>query len=291
MSFPLTGDARRHKLPPHWKAGDAAMAGETVNFEQAAKPAESQGGESKYERSTIEFPYGDLGDAIDVANAIHGRYGVEAETDQVAAELKQSPSSGAFRLKTAAARMFGLTENERGKMTLTALGREILDPQKMRRSKADAFLTVPLYKAIYDQFRGTPLPPAPALERIMTQLGVASKQASRARQAFERSADQAGYFEAGRDRLVRPGNLGEQDAPLKDAEKKNSSGGGGGGLDLDPLLMALLRKIPASGDWPKESRLRWFRTFAMNVSQVYDDDKSPVEFEIKIRGDDGSKQE
>jgi hypothetical protein len=31
--------------------------------------------------------------------------------------------------------------------------------------------------------------------------------------------------------------------------------------------------------------LRWFRTFAMNVSQVYDDDASPVELEIKIKPD------
>ena len=27
-------------------------------------------------------------------------------------------------------------------------------------------------------------------------------------------------------------------------------------------------------------RVRWFRTFAMNVSQIYDDDNDPVELKI-----------
>jgi len=51
--------------------------------------------------------------------------------------------------------------------------------------------------------------------------------------------------------------------------------------------MALLRKIPKAGmdAWPADNRLRWFRTFAMNVSQVYDADDDPVELEIKLKAD------
>lgn len=46
--------------------------------------------------------------------------------------------------------------------------------------------------------------------------------------------------------------------------------------------MMLLKKIPnAENGWPGPQRLRWFRTFAMNVSQIYDDDLSPIELEIK----------
>jgi hypothetical protein len=42
--------------------------------------------------------------------------------------------------------------------------------------------------------------------------------------------------------------------------RQGHTGGDGGGLDLDPLLMALLQKDPAAGkSWPKEQRLRWFR--------------------------------
>lgn len=54
------------------------------------------------------------------------------------------------------------------------------------------------------------------------------------------------------------------------------------GLDLDPLLLALLQKIPGRGqEWAPEKRLRWFKTFAMNVSQVYDEDDDPVELKIE----------
>ena len=52
--------------------------------------------------------------------------------------------------------------------------------------------------------------------------------------------------------------------------------------------MALLRKIPKE-DWPDEKRLRWFRTFAMNVSQVYDDDKRPVELKIELESVEGKE--
>jgi hypothetical protein len=54
-------------------------------------------------------------------------------------------------------------------------------------------------------------------------------------------------------------------------------------LNLDPLLMALLQKVPPKGDeWGAAKRVRWFRTFAMNVSQVYDDDENPIELEIEV---------
>lgn len=63
----------------------------------------------------------------------------------------------------------------------------------------------------------------------------------------------------------------------------SGDGNGAGGLDLDPLLIALLKKIPASGnEWPGPQRARWFRTFAMNVSQIYDGDGEPVELKIEL---------
>jgi hypothetical protein len=58
---------------------------------------------------------------------------------------------------------------------------------------------------------------------------------------------------------------------------------GGLGLSLDPLLIEVLRKIlePANG-WPGPSRVRWFRTFAMNVAQIYDSEDAPVEMKIEL---------
>ncbi len=73
-------------------------------------------------------------------------------------------------------------------------------------------------------------------------------------------------------------------APPKTDDKPGGGGDGGGGttLDLDPLLMALLQKIPSKQEgWPEAKRIRWFRTFAMNVSQIYDGDDDVVELKIE----------
>jgi hypothetical protein len=47
---------------------------------------------------------------------------------------------------------------------------------------------------------------------------------------------------------------------------------------------ALLKKIPDTNKgWPGPNRVRWFRMFAMNVSQIYDaDDGEPVEMKIDL---------
>ena len=179
------------------------------------------------ERSTIEFPYGDLETGIAVARAIYQNAGLNCATDQLAGYMRQTVTSGAFRQSVATARIFGLVETERGSVALTDLGQRIVDPSQERASRADAFLAVPLYRAIYDLHRGHPLPPASALEREMRELGVAAKQTDRARQAFDRSADQAGFYGQGRDRLVMP--AARSDEPPADHDEGDAGGGAGGG--------------------------------------------------------------
>ncbi|MGD9894356.1 MAG: hypothetical protein AB7U18_23965, partial [Dehalococcoidia bacterium] len=160
----------------------------------------------KRERSTIGFPYVDLDNALSVARSIHEKGGGQCELDQLAAWMgHETVSSGAFNLKIAAARLFGLIEGERQRIRLTSLGRDAIDPQKEQRARATAFLNVPLYRRIYDEHRGSLLPPDGGLEREIQQFGVAAKQADKARQTFQRSAAQAGYFAAGKTRLVMPG--------------------------------------------------------------------------------------
>jgi hypothetical protein len=240
----------------------------------------------KRERSSIGFPYMHLDDVMEVAAAIHDNVGTgTCSSDQLAVWLKQSPSSSAFRIRLSAARLFGLIDTERtDAIKLTELGRLAVDPKREREARATAFLNVPLYRALYEKFKGSVLPPTAALEREIASLGVAEKQKDRARQVFERSAEQAAFFEHGKDRLVLPGI-----AVLEGQKPKEDVGGGGGSgggeLDLDPLLVELLKKIPPPDQgWPADKRVRWFRTFAMNVSQIYDDDNAPVELKIAVQG-------
>jgi hypothetical protein len=250
----------------------------------AAQPAER-----KRFRSEIEFPYADLENAVEVAQTLHSKAGTACELEELAAWMNQSATGGTFRTRISAARMFGLIETLQGRATLTQLGRSILDKDGSERpARCTAFLNAELFGAMYEQNKGNLLPPPAAIERQMEGMGVSPKQKERARQTFMKSANYAGFLDPTSGRFIKPGfgsaKEGDAAAPSKQIDGGGGGGGGAGGgyLNLDPLLLALLKKIPESGTaWPAAQRIRWFRTFAMNVSQIYDDENSPVEMEIK----------
>jgi hypothetical protein len=273
---------------------------ETMDSAEAREAATAPPEGKKHQRSSIAFPYMDLEEAYALALAVHSNVGTgECAPDQLAAWIKQSPTSSAFRLRLSAGRLFGLLETDRpDSIRLTEIGRLIVDAKREREARARAFLSVPLYRAVYDKFKGGVVPPGAARERELVALGVASTLKDRARAVLERSAEQAGFFEHGKDRLVAPGIAPPDDASVDQnqdtvADVTVGNGGGGGGrddgpgLNLDPLLIALLQKIPSKDEgWPENKRLRWFRAFAMNVSQVFDEDmENPVELKIEVAGD------
>lgn len=268
---------------------------EATNGFAASSQTEQADGEKAPQRrtrevSTIGFPYGDLEEAISVAAALLGAGGVPCEPDQLAAAMKHTPSSGTFRQKIATARMFGLIETAQNKYQLTSLGFAIMDAGRQKAARADAFLNVPLYRKVSDSFRNQQLPPRPvALERTFAGFGVSGKQTGNARIAFDRSAQQAGYFDqGGRDRLIRPPvgtavpSGSQQDGaldppPPPDAHREKSPGGGnggaGGGGDYHPFVQGLLDTLPASGTlWTIEGRAAWLEAAASAFKLIYKGD-------------------
>lgn len=242
------------------------------------------------DQSTIQFPYGDQNDGIAVAHGIMKCGGVPCDGDQLAAALGQAPTSGNFRLKIATARIFGLIETVQGKYQLTDLGFAITDKGRERAARVESFLHVPLYKKVYEEFRSKQLPPRTApLEHAFVGFGVAPKQKERARQAFDRSAQQAGFFDHGnRERLVRPVGVnagattddsGDQADNASDDsyERPGGSGGRGGGGDggggrrgLHPFIEGLLQTLPEPGTlWTIEGRAAWLQAAAQNFTLIY----------------------
>jgi hypothetical protein len=256
--------------------------------------AETQAAEERKRfRSEIEFPYSDLQSAVELAQTIHSKAGSSAVVDELAVWMGQTASGGTFRTRLGAARMFGLIDTGQGRATLTQTGRDALDNSgKEGAARVAAFLNVELFRVMYDQFKGNLLPPPPAIERQIEQLGVSPKQKERARQTFMKSAQYAGFIDATSGRFVKPG-IPQRDEPEGHRQDADHGGSGGGGdgtgeWELDPLLIALLKKVPSpTKGWPGPQRVRWFRTFAMNVSQIYDGDGEPVEMKIDLEG--GSK--
>lgn len=227
------------------------------------------------ERSTIEFPYADLDLAVEIARTIYDRAGTSCEIRQLAGWLDQTTTSGTFRSRISAARVFGLTETERGlgKISLTTLGRDIVDTGKEPAARAEAFLTVPLYTAMYETNNGHALPPAAAIERQMTQLGVSSKQAERARQVFIKSAQQANFIDQQTGRFIKPavGGSGRANEGLDDPPKKKN-GGGDGPTDLDPVIKGLIDKLPPPGSvWAEPDRQLWLQILESSFKLIYED--------------------
>lgn len=235
---------------------------------------------AKVARSEIQFPYVDLEGAIDVAKAIISKGGVPLERDQLAAALGLVANSGNYSIRTAAAKQFGLTETFAGKTQLTPLGYEILDPPRAASAKVRAFLEVPLYKRVYDEYRGKQLPPRPhGLESAFVSFGVAPKQKDKARQVFERSARMAGFFPtASEDRLVAP-------AVADDEEDSNSSSfspAGSATLSVvpaprtprhHPFIEGLLERLPPPDtDWPADRQAKWLEAAANIFSLLYKSD-------------------
>lgn len=244
------------------------------------------------ERSTISFPYLSLDVAVEIVKAVHATGGQQSQMDQVAAHLNEAASGGAFRTKIVTARIFGLIKYSTGSVSLTSLGSRITDPDQEKAARADAFLHVPLYKRIYDDFKGLVLPPTPeALESVMVSLGVAQKQKDKARQVFLRSAQQAGFFAYGTTKLVYPTLNGTtQSTTSKEKTDRNSddsagggSSGSGGGGQYHPFIQGLLQTLPPPNtDWPLSARKKWLQSALSIFDVIYDGAEDGQTLAVKL---------
>ncbi len=247
---------------------------------------------SRREVSTISFPYGDLDDAVSFAKAVHEVGGHSCLNEQLAGRLKVSALGGAFRARMAHSRIFGLVEYDKGTIRLTPLGMRVADSKQEQAARVDAFLAVPLYKAVYEKYKGYTLPPPAALEREMAGLGVSSKQTDKARQAFDRSARQAGFFWAANDRLTLPVIKSVPDnKPIEQPpERKHDESpenvirrGGGDGGGYHPFIEGLLKTLPDSSQtWAHRDRAKWLTLAANAFDLIYPDGGDDVTVIVSV---------
>ena len=154
---------------------------------------------------------------------------------------------------------------------------------------------MPLYQKIYEKYKSYTLPPPAALEREMEGLGVSPKQTGKARQAFERSAKQAGFFWAGPGRLTLPvtksapttfpiDDKPPPPAPLGDG----GNGGGGTGGTYHPFIEGLLKTLPKTGTkWALRDRAKWLKLAGNAFDLIYEaDDEGTISIRIIAATDD-----
>ena len=240
------------------------------------------------ERSTIQFPYTDLLEAASLAKAVREVGGSACEWDQLAAKLNFVATGGGFRQRVMGARVFQIVEYSQKRVSLTNLGSRICDGEQEESAKVEAFLAVPLYKAVYDKFMGATLPPATGLEAEMTKMGVPQKQARRARQVFQRSAGQAGFFWSGKERLVKPAvnESGTPNGRLEDERDRDEVGNEdkvNGSKELHPFVEGLIKSLPRIGEpWPLGKRVQWLQAAVSCFNLIYPDDDPRGSVEVKL---------
>lgn len=216
------------------------------------------------DQSTLAYPSISLTDVIKMVDVIKERGG-RCRFDDLAWALGQQKSSGAFRGRTGAGRMFGAVETAGSELVLTELGERICSPVSQAEALAEAFLRAPLYKALYDRYAvdGGKVPDSATIESDMIRLGVPEKRIGIIRRAFLRSAEAAGYFRSGPDRLIRPSISGgsiiakpasapepKEPPAVTPAETTPSTG--------HPFIEMLVAALPPPGSqWSEEQLQRW----------------------------------
>jgi hypothetical protein len=244
-------------------------------------------------RSGITSPYFDLAASVAVAQIIQQQGGGTASPEQLAHWLGyKSTSSGTYMTRISAAnKHFGLIDSSGNGFALTERAKTIISPvmpEDANSAMVDAFLAVPLFAKVYEQFRGSPLPPEIGLKNLFQNTyKVLPDRAAVAVRVFLNSADQAGFFSTSGDRskLIKP-NIPHAhaphitpphnqdsippkiDAPIQ--EKPKAGGGDGGAGGVDTAIIGLLRKLPAQGaSWSAAEQKRFLTAFTHTIEFLY----------------------
>lgn len=206
----------------------------------------------KRTRSELRFPVYGLPNSVLAAKAVHEKGGGATTNDHLAAFLGyRSANNGAFLSRVAAAKLFGLIEGPPTRLTITPLAQKILMPIRLdsdpREALVEAFMRVPLYEAVYEEYRGKELPPEFGMKNALrTQFGVTPQRIDRAYRALMDSAEAAGFFEVrgSRSQLImptqaRPASPASRDsADVSEPTREGFGGGGGEGGSPPPPVQS-----------------------------------------------------
>lgn len=195
----------------------------------------------KAKRSETRFPSYGLAESVEVARLIHTRGGGAASADQLASYLGyKSTNNGAYLARVSAARSFALINRNGEAFIPSDRAHKILSPTypaDQKRALVEAFFEIPLFKKVYDDFKGKELPPEFGMKNALrTQHGVIAGRIDVALKVLMESAETAGFFETrgAKTHLIPPllqvppvGSL----PPAPQTTNDDAEHGGGGGND------------------------------------------------------------
>lgn len=257
-------------------------------------PAEAPAGPRPRGVSGIASPYFDHDTSLKVADVLHNVGGGRCAPDFLAVKLGYtSIRSGTFLTRVAAARAFGYITTENGNFTVTERALHALSPvlpEDRINAKADAFMAIPLFARLYEDYKGRTIPPEIGLKNLfLNNYKILADRVPVAVRVFMNSAEQCGYFQAGRDRLIRPvaaaarpdpmanlppakvaASTAELHAQMGVGERRQGGGGGGDGGGIHSALVGLLRELPKPGaSWTPEDQQDFISAFTGLIKFIY----------------------
>ena len=130
----------------------------------------SGSGRKTRKRSVYQFPAYGFSMALQIAREVEESGGGTLTEETLAVNLGLSRTSSGFRLKCLAARHFGLLIKQGGSVSTTSVAKAILKPTSdddALRGYQQSFLSIPLFQAVAERYRGQRLPDSQTLRNVL----------------------------------------------------------------------------------------------------------------------------
>lgn len=144
----------------------------------------------------LDYPKSSFSNSMDMAEAIDslgGRCEKASCADQMGLKL-----TGSFNKRISAAVKYNLIASNKGKLEITDLYKAIknsYNEEERLKHKKDAFLTPPIYGALYEKFKGKKLPVDILDKYLIREYDVEDKNASTVANIFLKGLESIGLLE------------------------------------------------------------------------------------------------
>ena len=142
------------------------------NFALTGSTSQGQSGSTRKarQRSAFLFPAYGFNTALDIARRVEESGGGSLTEETLAINLGLSAKSSGFRLKSLAARQFKLIGKQGEILATTPVAKAIFKPtsnEDAQRGYREAFMAIPLFKAVSERYRGHRLPDSRTLRNVL----------------------------------------------------------------------------------------------------------------------------
>ena len=161
-----------HDDNPENMPADTSLPGVGLESLASGTSGQSRNGSPRKARQPSAYPFPAYGFsmALHIARRVEENGGGTLSEETLAVNLGLSKKSSGFRLKCLAARNLGLLVKEGPTLSTTSIAKAILKPTSeddAMRGYRQSFLSIPLFRAVVERYRGQRLPDSDTLRNVL----------------------------------------------------------------------------------------------------------------------------